>query len=114
MLDIWSIGCVIFILLTHRMAFKERNGHRGLLEQQKMGVHWPHHITDKISDLAKEFVETMLCYNWLERPFADDLLRHEFIDGNLATRRMSTSDPGLYGRRASTTKSQEQSKTSNG
>ena len=78
-IDVWSMGCVIFILLTHRMAFKEKSGHHSIIKQQKDGVHWPSHVVEKISEEAKAFVEYILVFDSYERPMVYDIVRHYFL-----------------------------------
>lgn len=112
-IDVWSVGCVIFILLTHRMAYKERNGHSGLLAQQKAGVHWPANAYSKLSKLSINFVESILIYDHHKRPLTGDILNHIFLNldspsqnGHSAGtgRRMSISEPNLLSNRFSNRK----------
>jgi len=77
--DSWSAGCILFIMLTHRMAFREKNGNRALVQQQLAGVKWPQSSYDKISQEAKMLVEYILDFNWRERPFTDKILNHHWF-----------------------------------
>jgi len=78
--DTWSAGCVLFIMLTHRMAFREKMGNRALVQQHLAGVRWPASCSDEISNDAKDLVETILRFNYLDRPFTDELLDHTWFD----------------------------------
>lgn len=89
-IDVWSVGCVVFILLTHRMAFKEKGGHQNLILQQKQGVHWPTGVKDELSEMAKQFVELTLTFEDKDRPQAQELLdSHPFIANEMSDFRIT-------------------------
>ena len=77
--DSWSTGCILFIMLTHRMAFREKNGNRALVQQQLAGVKWPQNCFDKISTEAKQLLEWILAFDHKERPFTDQILNHHWF-----------------------------------
>ena len=77
--DSWSAGCILFIMLTHRMAFREKNGNRALVSQQLAGVKWPQNCFDKISTEAKQLIEWILTFDHRERPFTDQILNHHWF-----------------------------------
>jgi len=77
--DSWSTGCILFIMLTHRMAFREKNGNRALVQQQLAGVKWPQNSFDKISTEAKLMIEWILTFDHRERPFTDQILNHHWF-----------------------------------
>ena len=77
--DSWSTGCILFIMLTHRMAFREKNGNRALVQQQLAGVKWPANSFDKISTEAKHITEWILTFDHRERPFTDQILNHHWF-----------------------------------
>lgn len=78
-IDSWSTGCILFIMLTHRMAFREKNGNRALVQQQLAGVKWPQNSFDKISTEAKLLIEWILTFDHRERPFTDQILNHHWF-----------------------------------
>lgn len=79
--DIWAAGCVIFILLTNRMAYKGNKSTRTLVEQQREGVRWPAHTVGKISNEAKCFIEMLLTFDSEKRPFCGEAMRHFYLVG---------------------------------
>lgn len=87
-LDVWSTGCVIYILLTHRMAYKETSGHNSIVQQQRNGVHWPGHVAEKIPEDAKIFVESILVFDIEDRPFVGEILDHFYL-ASVKPRRLS-------------------------
>lgn len=78
--DSWSAGCVMFILLTHRMAFREKMGNRALVQQQLAGVRWPQSCEHLISSDARNLCEWILLFNFIDRPFTDEILQHSWFN----------------------------------
>ena len=76
--DSWAIGCVLFIILTHRMAFKEKAGTKALIQQQMAGPKWPSSAT-KLSPAAKNCVEKILTFKHHNRPFVDEILTDSWV-----------------------------------
>lgn len=76
--DSWAIGCVLFIMLTHRMAFKEKAGTKALIQQQMAGPKWPSSST-KLSAAAKNCVERILTFKHQDRPFVDEILNDAWV-----------------------------------
>jgi len=78
--DSWSAGCVLFIMLTHRMAFREKMGNRALVQQQLAGVKWPQSCEHLLSPDVKSLVVSILKFNYADRPFCDEILLNKWFE----------------------------------
>ena len=69
--DIFSIGVILYVMLTGRPAFKGFNVNEILLKNKKCLVEFPHQYWDKISDKARDLVEKLLKKNPSDRLTAE-------------------------------------------
>ena len=82
--DIWSLGCILFVMLMGMTPFEEEgpiptDWFLKRLETRQQDEFWSRHesaiySTKKISDEAKAFIGRMLAFEPQERPSVADLL----------------------------------------
>merc|ERR1712150_36691 len=77
--DVWAMGCVIYILLTYRMAYKGKQSPNKIIEQQREGLYWPLRLRNLLDPLGVDLVEQMLTFESESRPLCRELLKHEFL-----------------------------------
>jgi len=65
--DIWSIGCILFILCSHMMPYRDDNV-KILAQDQKKPPHFPREVRDKLNPALKLFIEELLTYECALRP----------------------------------------------
>jgi len=58
--DMWSLGCILFIMLTGHMPYDESDISKMLKNQEKKILHYPHQVEDVISESAKRFIKHLL------------------------------------------------------
>ena len=76
--DVWSLGTVIFELLTGYSPFKNSKNKEQLKEQiRENRIYFSEEIN--LSKECLRFINTCLRYNPADRPSWKDLLRHNFI-----------------------------------
>ncbi|RKP38211.1 kinase [Dimargaris cristalligena] len=74
--DIWSLGCLVIEMLTGEHPFPNFTEMQAMF---KIGSNTSPTIPHGISDDAHDFLTQTLALNFLERPTADVLLNHPFI-----------------------------------
>lgn len=78
--DVWSLGCMMYELLTARPFFDVRDHHQLIARQLRIkerGVEFENGCG--VSEEAKEFIAYMLVYDKENRPFFRDLMNHSYI-----------------------------------
>ena len=78
--DVWSIGVIMFILLTGKPPF-DGDGDEEITEQVKIGtINFDDSIWEKISNDAKDLLrKNMLSYNFNQRISARSALQHPWF-----------------------------------
>ena len=73
--DVWSLGCLIFELVTWKLPFTQHS--KTTTEQQREGPVFP--SIPVVPDDVKHFIRYCLVYDPTLRPSANDLSRHPLI-----------------------------------
>ena len=73
--DVWSLGCLVFELVTWKLPFSQHTKSRD--QQQREGPVFP--ITPEVPDDVKHFIRYCLVYDPALRPSALDLAKHVLI-----------------------------------
>ncbi|KAI9183954.1 ATP binding [Blastocladiella emersonii ATCC 22665] len=74
--DVWSVGCLVIEMCTASHPWPNASQVEAIF---KIGSDMLPEIPDNISDEAKDFLDLTFKPNYLDRPSADALLRHEFL-----------------------------------
>ncbi|OHT02504.1 CAMK family protein kinase [Tritrichomonas foetus] len=75
--DIWATGVCTFLMLTGRQPFQSKDKHQTYRKIKQVNYRWPDE--PKISDIARNFVDSALQRDPSLRPNAEALLQHPFI-----------------------------------
>ncbi|SCU79801.1 LAFA_0B05688g1_1 [Lachancea sp. 'fantastica'] len=79
MVDMWSIGCLVYVILTGHLPFSGSTQNE-LYKQISAGSYHEGPLKDyKISDEARDFLESFLQVNPSERMTAEQALQHPWI-----------------------------------
>ena len=77
--DIWALGCTILEIASGKHPWYQDN----IVDlddlKQKMLEEALPQIPEQLSDSAKDFIRQCLQHNKSQRPFAKDLLQHQFL-----------------------------------
>jgi len=73
--DIWSLGCILFVMLCHMMPFRDDNM-KVLIQEQRSPPAFPNQIKTKLSPPAIELVNKLLTYDALVRPRIEAVRNH--------------------------------------
>ncbi|KAJ1982269.1 ATP binding [Dimargaris xerosporica] len=74
--DIWSLGCLVIEMLTGSHPFPNFTEMQAMF---KIGSNTSPAIPDNISPDARDFLTKTLALDYLQRPTADQLLSHPFV-----------------------------------
>jgi serine/threonine protein kinase len=77
--DIWSIGVIVYILLSGRPPFRGKSKPEIFKSILHHELAFDHEIWDKISADAKDFIKQALVKDHTKRANAKDLLEHPWI-----------------------------------
>ncbi|KAI8871702.1 MEK kinase [Ramicandelaber brevisporus] len=76
--DIWSVGCLVIEMFIATHPFPDATGPQALF---KIGTYCKPALPEKISELAKDFIEKCLQIEYEKRPTAHELKAHKFVKG---------------------------------
>jgi len=68
MYDVWSMGCVLFIIVCASMPFDDNNMRKMLKAQVEKKIHFPTRVRGQISELCKKLILRMLEVNVFTNP----------------------------------------------
>ncbi|GAB6028463.1 hypothetical protein CHUAL_002623 [Chamberlinius hualienensis] len=77
--DVWSLGCILFILVTGIMPFSDRNLKTMLENQQNKVINFPHDFDRKTGNLAKHLISRMLEPQVVKRIRIEDISKHPWM-----------------------------------
>lgn len=84
LVDMWSMGCLVYVLLTGHLPFSGGTQH-DLFRQIKNGAYHAIPLRDnRVSEQGINFIEALLQVDPLKRLDATEALKHEWIRGNNA------------------------------
>ncbi|CAN1240547.1 Mitogen-activated protein kinase kinase kinase 1 [Linum grandiflorum] len=94
--DIWSLGCTVLEMLTHRIPYSDLEPMQALF---RIGRGVPPTVPDSLSEDARDFILQCLQVNPDGRPTAARLLDHPFVQRPLQTWSSGSASPHLPRRR---------------
>lgn len=77
--DIWSIGVITYALLSGTTPFSQKDPAVCLAEQRMGEIPFDRAVWQTTSKEAKDFIRQCLKVKYNERPTADDLLQHKWL-----------------------------------
>lgn len=77
--DVWSVGVLMFILLSGSPPFDGEDNQEILHSIESGQYSMDDEIWAQISPECKELVRRMLTLNYKQRPFAKDILQHQWF-----------------------------------
>jgi len=79
MYDVWSMGCVLFIIVCASMPFDDNNMRKMLKAQIEKKIHFPTRVRGQVSELCKKLILRMLEVDITRRATVDQCLRSEWL-----------------------------------
>merc|ERR1712173_90731 len=77
--DIWSLGCILFVMLCHRMPFRDDTVAM-LMKDQKNPPRIPEHLDQKLSENAKTILKKMIQFYAETRITMEELVNDQWLD----------------------------------
>ncbi|CAN1269045.1 Mitogen-activated protein kinase kinase kinase 1 [Linum perenne] len=94
--DIWSLGCTVLEMLTHRIPYSDLEPMQALF---RIGRGVPPTVPESLSEDARDFIVQCLQVKADGRPTAARLLDHPFVQRPLQTSSLGSASPHLPRRR---------------
>lgn len=88
--DIWSIGCILFVMLCHRMPFRDDTV-AIIIKEQKSPPKIPRDIDKGLSSNARSVLHRMISYEPRRRISMPDLLRDIWLEEGAKTNEIWSS-----------------------
>ncbi|EFA74872.1 protein serine/threonine kinase [Heterostelium album PN500] len=85
--DVWSVGCLVYEMATHRPPFYDATTHNQLYEKIRDGRYIP--ISDHYSTELAQVISTMLNVNMTKRPTVEELFSFPPIAFRLKERKLN-------------------------
>jgi len=79
MYDVWSMGCVLFIIVCASMPFDDSNMKKMLKAQIEKKIHIPSRVRANISELCRKLIHRMLEVDITRRATVDQCLKSEWL-----------------------------------
>jgi len=77
--DMWSVGAIVYVLLSGKVPFPG-NKPADIVEAIRKGsFHYNHEPFKKVSDAAKDFINNLLALSPEKRPTAEEALKHPWF-----------------------------------
>jgi len=93
MYDVWSMGCVLFIIVCASMPFDDSNMRKMLKAQVEKKIHFPSRVRSQISDLCKKLILRMLEVDITRRATVDQCLKSDWLTAEADDIPSTTSPP---------------------
>lgn len=78
--DIWSLGILLYVLLSGEAPFNGENDDEIRQSIKKHNLRFDNPIWQHISSDAKDVIKQMLTYDYKKRPSAKELLRDKWFE----------------------------------
>jgi len=91
MYDVWSMGCVLFIIVCSSMPFDDSNVKKMLKAQTEKKIHFPSRVRGQISHLCQALLLRMLEVDVTKRATVDQCLRCQWLTTTGEERMLSAS-----------------------
>ena len=85
-MDVWSIGCILYILLVGKFPFEKIEKHKRM---EKNEYHY--HIPSRIGPLARNLIQRLLQYEPARRPSVEEILKDDFLTTGFLPSRLPVS-----------------------
>jgi len=85
MYDVWSMGCVLFIIVCASMPFDDSNMRKMLRAQIEKRIHFPSRVRGQIAESCKKLILRMLEVDITKRATVDQCLRSEWLTASSET-----------------------------
>lgn len=81
--DMWSIGVLIYVMLTGESPFLGEEKQETFLNISQVNVDYSQDVFQGISDLAVDFIQSLLIKNPRKRATAEQCLNHPWLNGDI-------------------------------
>ena len=78
-IDLWSMGVVLYILLSGKVPFPGNNNEEIIKNVLKGEYHFKHKVFDKVSEEGKDLIKKLLVKDPAKRYSAKEALEHPWI-----------------------------------
>ena len=85
-MDVWSIGCILYILLVGKFPFEKIEKHKRM---EKNEYHY--HISSRIGPLARNLIQRLLQHDPARRPSVGEILKDDFMTMGFLPSRLPVS-----------------------